>query len=66
MMFRPEGETNLSNFRAQSRQFCNFVFPPELPRYVPGFNDINALDDDRSASRRQHVHAVSDNGPGRL
>ena len=62
MMFRPEGETNLSNFCAQSRQFCNFVFPPELPRYVPGFNDINALDDDRSASRRQHVHAVSDNG----
>ena len=62
MMLRPEGETNLSNFRAQSRQFCNFVFPPELPRYVPGFNDINALDDDRSASKRQHVHAVPDNG----
>ena len=49
-------ETFVSAFRQQSRQFCNFVFPPELPRYVPKLGDINsAVDDAKSAADSGHT-----------
>ena len=32
----------LCNFRAFSRQFCNFAFPPGIPRWLPRLGDINS------------------------
>ena len=32
----------LSNFRSTSRQFCNFAFPPGIPRFVNKLGDVNA------------------------
>lgn len=53
-------ETFVSAFRQQSRQFCNFVFPPNVPRFVPKLGDVN------SAASKEIVglsgHSLIDDG----
>ena len=55
-------ETFVSAFRQQSRQFCNFVFPPEIPRYVPKLGDINSADDGTTSSTADLGHTELDDG----
>lgn len=51
----------LSNFRSTSRQFSNFAFPPEIPRYVAQLGDVNAKEDDFHIGKHD-VEMVNDTG----
>lgn len=56
----------LSNFRAFSRQFCNFAFPADVPRYLPRLGDINLLDADAQLPAAALVDDAGLDAPGDL
>lgn len=52
----------VSNFRAFSRQFCNFVFPPDTYRYVPRLGNINAKPGEKDPfANTSEVEIATDN-----
>lgn len=55
-------ETFVSAFRQQSRQFCNFVFPPVVPRYVPKLGDVNSSVRSKNGVSVSSSHSQIDDG----